>query len=184
MDEDGYLIDTMKSGAVLGTQTIRAIRDDMERMGLPTGYTKAPKHPGEKGGGSFKADEWKAFCTINLPFTLTRLWGSLPLDDRRCQMLENFLHLVTAVKIANLRSITDEDINKYEEHMRKYLTGFLKLYPFAALVPYQHLAMHFPDHLRRFGPTHSWRCFPFERYNGIIQNLPSNSIFGKRIAKF
>jgi len=151
----------------------------MLKTKLPTWFAPAPKHPGEVSWGKFKADEWKAFCTVNLPITLTRLWGSKPKSSRQYQMLQNFLHLVTAVTVANKRTISADDIKIYETHMRNYLKGFLELYPFANLSPYQHLSMHFAEHLRRWGPTHSWRCFTFERYNGILQHLPSNNRFGE-----
>jgi hypothetical protein len=168
-----------KTKGVLGKKVLQQIRDDMAKIELPSWFTPAPKRPGEAMWGRFKADEWKSFCTVNLPITLTRLWGSKPNTDRHYQMLENFLHLVTAINLANKRVITDDDINLYEDHMRRYLEGFRLLYPFKDIAPYQHLALHFPSHLRRFGPTHSWRCWAFERFNGLIQLLPTNNKFGK-----
>ena len=170
---------------MLGTDTLKAIREDMERLSLPSWFPPAPSHPGEVKWGKFKAAEWKSFCTVNLPITLTRLWGSLPMTDRRYLMLQNFLQLVAAIKLANGRTITIDQIDQYERHMRKYLTGLVELYPWISITPYQHMALHFPSHLRRFGPTHSWRCFAFERYNGLIQNIPTNSRFGEmEITKF
>ncbi len=150
----------------------------MERLILPTWFQTAPKHPGEVQWGKFKADEWKAFCNVNLPITLTRLWGGGRKGDRQYQMLENFLHLVTAVKHANQRTLTDDAIRLYDSHMSTYLNGFIRLYPFANISPYQHLSLHFASQLHRWGPTHSWRCYAFERYNGILQGLPTNSKFG------
>ena len=169
-----------KVKGVLGKKTLQQIRDDMAKIELPSWFTAAPKRPGEAMWGRFKADEWKSFCTINLPITLTRLWGSRPKSDRHYQMLENFLHLVTAITLANKQVITEDDINLYEDHMRKYLVTFRILYPFKDIAPYQHLSLHFPSHLRQFGPTHSWRCWAFERFNGLIQVLPTNNKFGKQ----
>lgn len=156
----------------------------MEVIGLPSWFQKAPKNPGDVKWGKFKADEWKAFCTVNLPITLTRLWGSRPKTDKHYQMLENFMHLVAAVKIATMRVLNSADIDLYDQHMKLYLKGFAMLYPFINITPYQHLALHFSTHLRRFGPTHSWRCFAFERYNGIIQDIPSNYKFGKTLYRY
>lgn len=179
-DEEEISVEKKAGKAVLGNETLKAIRSDMMKMTLPSWFASAPKHPGAAMWGTFKADEWKSFAGVNLPITLSRLWGSGPQDGRRYKMLENFLHLVTAVNAANLRIITESDIDLYEHHMRTYLHGFLDLYPHMDLTPYQHLSLHFPEHLRRFGPTHSWRCWAFERYNGIIQMLPTNNRFGKQ----
>lgn len=153
----------------------------MEKLGLPSHISRAPKHPGEVSWGNFKAAEWKTFCTINLPITLTRIWGSKSEGSRYRKMLENFMHLIAAVKISNLRTMTEDNIRLYEKHMREYLQGLLQLYPYTEISPYQHLSLHFGDQLRRFGPTHSWRCFAFERYNGIIQNIPTNQRLGQYI---
>lgn len=93
-------------------------------------------------------------------------------------MLLNYMELVAAVKIANSRTITEDKIALYDKHMLAYLKGIRELYPFVDLSPYQHLSMHFAAQLRRFGPTHSWRCYAFERYNGIIQKIATNDTLG------
>ena len=93
-------------------------------------------------------------------------------------MLDNYLDLVKAVELATRYTQTEANIADYEHHMERYLRTLLELYPQIDIQPYQHLALHFGEHLRRFGPTHSWRCFPFERYNGILQRIPTNLKFG------
>jgi hypothetical protein len=144
-------------------------------LGLPSWMPAAPAHPGEKRWGKFSADQWRTFCMVNLPTTLTRLWGSLPKDSREYQVLINFLHLVSAVKLATMRKMNEERVEEYETHMHKYLTSLLELYPNTRITPYQHIALHYGPFLRRFGPTHAWRCFPFERYNYLMQQIPTNT---------
>lgn len=168
-----------KGTHVLGNETLRAIQDDIAKLKLPSCVSPAPTHPGQAKWGNFKAEEWKTFCTVNLPITLTRLWGSMPKTSRSFLMLENFLELVAAIKIADKRSITNLDILLYEHYMNSYLAGLLRLYPDIKLTPYQHLSLHIPTHLRRFGPTHAWRCNHFERYNGVLQKIKNNNIFGE-----
>lgn len=164
---------------VLGKKTLQQICDDMEQLQLPSWVSKAPSHPGESKWGKFSADQWRAFCTINLPITLIRLWGSRPKDSREHRMLVNFMHLVTAVKLATMRKTSPSRIAQYEDHMHQYLEGVLVLFPGTGITPYQHMALHFGEQLRRFGPTHSWRCFPFERYNYLLQKIPTNNKFGQ-----
>lgn len=178
VDGEPFKKSRKKRTAVLGRDTIAEIRRDMHEITLPSWFTRAPSHPGERKWGKFTADQWRAFCMVNLPITLIRLWGSKPKDSREHKMLINFMHLVTAVKLGTMRKVTGTSIAAYELHMHKYLTGVLKLYPHTEISPYQHLALHFGTMLQRFGPTHTWRCFPFERYNYLLQKIPTNSKFG------
>jgi hypothetical protein len=150
----------------------------MQRIVLPSWVPRAPSHPGEKKWGKLGADQWRSFCLVNLPITLIRLWGSLDVESREHKMLVNFLHLISAIKLATMRKMTKERIAQYERHMHQYLTSLLELYPETSITPYQHLSLHFGDLLERFGPTHAWRCFAFERYNYLMQNIPTNSKFG------
>lgn len=156
----------------------------MNRLRLPSWFPAAPRHPGESKWGKFSADQWKSFCTVNLPLTLTRLWGYGGKQNRERAMLENFMHLVTAVKLATYRRTTTERIVNYDRHMKLYLQNLLILYPSTKITPYQHMSLHFADQLKRFGPVHSWRCFPFERYNYLMQKIPSNNRFGTSFLPF
>ncbi|KAJ2912344.1 hypothetical protein MD484_g8074, partial [Candolleomyces efflorescens] len=179
--DDGRLIaqTPTKKTRVLGRQTLAEIRDDMGRLGLPTWVARAPSHPGEKKWGKFTADQWKAFCMHHLPVTLTRLWGGAPEGSVERLRLDNFMHLISAVKLATMYSMSESRIQKYEHHMRQYITTLLNLYPGTSLTPYQHLALHFGRQLRMFGPVHAWRCFAFERFNYVLQNFPTNGRFGE-----
>lgn len=167
-----------KITAILGNDTLAEIRFDMARTHLPSWFSKAPKYPGERKWGKLTASNWRSFALVNLPITLIRLWGNEPKSSRKRQMLENYMHLVAAVKIATLRSITATHISQYKDHIHQYLTSFLLLYPKASITPYQHLSLHFAEFLERFGPAHAWQCFPFERYNHRMQQIPTNQKFG------
>ena len=150
----------------------------MAKFKAPSWLAIAPKHPGDAGWGKFTADQWRTFCTVNLPITLIRLWGHLPENSQQHQALINFMHLVTVVEFASMRKMTRYRIEEYETNMLKYLTGLLELYPGTTLTPYQHHALHFPSMLRNFGPTHGYRCWPFERINNKLRSIPTNNKFG------
>ncbi|KAJ7163180.1 hypothetical protein C8R46DRAFT_1164224 [Mycena filopes] len=156
----------------------------MGQRSMPANIGRAPSHPGEAAWGKFTADEWKTFCIYHLPYTLTKLWGqfkdsAVEEERRKYDMLQNFLHLVSAVKLATSPTIKPATIHAYDDEILLYLSGLLSLYPGAQIESYQHLAMHFGDLLRRWGPTHSWRCFAFERYNGLLQHIKTSKKFGQ-----
>ncbi|KAJ3493779.1 hypothetical protein NLJ89_g10940 [Agrocybe chaxingu] len=168
-----------KGTKVLGRETLRQIHSDIQILRLPSWVSPAPRQPGVAKFGKFTADQWRSFCTYNLVFTLIRLWGAEPEGSQKRGMLDNFLQLVTAVKLASMRSMTEDRIRGYADNMHAYLDTLRDLFKGTTLTPYQHLSLHFPSFLRRFGPTHSWRCFTFERYNFLLQNIPTNMKFGE-----
>lgn len=171
-----------KTTAVLGSQVLAEVRRDMSRRNIPGDVGRTTSRPGEVKWGKLTADEWKNLCVIHLPFTLTRLWGEFRYsknaeEQRKYKMLQNYLHLVEAVSLATQDRLTEDSIQRYECTMQTYLKGVLDLYMGAHILPYQHLALHFGEHLRRWGPTRSWRCFAFERYNGMLQKTNTNRKF-------
>lgn len=170
-----------KRSRVLGKEALREVMADMSRTTLPTWVSAGPKNPGSKGQGRLKADEWKTLCTIRLPISLIRLWGTRPPGSRTREVLMNYMDLVHAVQLASLRELTPLQVERYEFYMHRYLTRLLELYPGTSISPYQHLSLHFGEHLRRWGPPHSWRCYAFERFNGLMQNIPTNSKFGENV---
>lgn len=168
-----------KEKAVLGRETLKAVRADIATTRLPSWIGRAPVRMGSKRQGKLSADEWRTACTVNLVITLGRLWAVQSASDRQRRMLENFMDLVTATKLATMRSLNAARIKLYHAHMMKYLQGFLELYPDAGFKPNQHISLHLTQMLRDFGPTHAWRCFPFERLNSILQSIDTNKKFGK-----
>lgn len=158
-------------------ETLKQIHSDMKTLNRPSWQGNGPPHPGEKKWGKFTADQWRIFCTVNLPVTLVRLWGGKPEESIERKRLDNFMHLVMAVKLATKDTQNEAQIQEYEYHMLEYLRSLLELYPATSITPYQHLALHFGRHLRMFGPVHAWRCFPFERYNFLLQSIPTNNKF-------
>ncbi|KAF9004092.1 hypothetical protein BDZ89DRAFT_888124, partial [Hymenopellis radicata] len=159
------------------------VRNDIKRRVLPPYMGRTTQHPGETRWGKLTADEWKNLCIVHLPFTLVRLWGgynnsSSGAERHRFEMLQNYLCLIDAILLGTSDAITAEVVEEYEARFREYLSGLLAMYPDTQITPYQHLMLHFGDQLRRWGPSRHWRCFAFERYNGLLQRLNTNKKFG------
>ncbi|KAH8978555.1 hypothetical protein EDB92DRAFT_1807319, partial [Lactarius akahatsu] len=157
---------------------LKEIWNDMEKTTLPSWCSPAPPRIGDKGQGKISADGWRVFCTVHLIVTLGRLWGSQPADSREKQLFANFCDLIAATKIVARRSVTTARAEEFRDLMLKYLSGLDKLFPMIRLVPYHHLAIHMTELLSHFGPTTAWRCWVFERYNHMLQNIETNGRFG------
>ncbi len=166
---------------VIGKDTLSEVWRDMEprRMELPTWVTPAPSNLGAPKVGKLTADQWRATCTIHLVVTLVRLWGVMDPTSRHYQMLDNFMDLVTAIKIADRRSLTPNMSSDFLFYMHRYLENLLLLYPSVSLTPNQHLSLHFDGNMKRFGPSHAGRCFGIERQNYVLQRIPKNMKHGE-----
>ncbi|KAI0688341.1 hypothetical protein C8T65DRAFT_530288, partial [Cerioporus squamosus] len=150
------------------------VHRDMALTALPTSVGRAPVNVGSAAAGTLSADQWRTLCTIHLPVTLVRMWAHLPESDRRRKMLDNFLHMVIAVRYGTARRMSAIRIQTYDYHILKYVHGLRDLFPEQELVPNQHLALHLGEVLYRFGPTQSYWAFPFERYIRLLRQAKIN----------
>jgi hypothetical protein len=165
---------TTERHAVLGQSVLEEVWKDQDRLELPSFVSPAPRVGQVKRTPS--ADHWRSMATIHLVITLIRLWG--PETGRKRDMLQNFMHLITAIQIASLRNTSPALIDSYQFHFKTYLEGILRLYPEAKMQPYHHICLHLGMLLHAFGPVHSWRAWAFERYNYMLQNTKTNHRFG------
>ena len=162
----------------LGSNVLARVWEDNNRMSLPSWIGRLPPRIGSSQHGKLSADQYRTVCTVNLVTTLVPMWGVAPEGSKWKMVLDNFMDLVAAVKIAHLRTLTPKQIKKYQTIMHRYLRTLQELYPHAPITSLQHMSLHLPELMRRFGPVHAWRCFAFERYNGVLQSIPTNYKFG------
>ena len=168
---------------VIGTAMLTEIRRDMqpEKQDRPSSFSPVPKMLGSTKTGKLTADQWHTVACVHLPITLIRVWGHLPLGNRFREMLDNFIDLVTAMRVALSRTINPDLIKKYTSLMVAYLAGMCKLYKHKAFTPNHHLELHYGEHLTRFGPAHASRCYVFERQNLTFQRISTNSKLGETL---
>jgi hypothetical protein len=150
----------------------------MGKTTLPSWCSPAPTQIGDWEHRKISADGWRTFCTIHLIITLSHIWGHSPPESQRYKLLANFYSLVHAIKITSMRSITAAGAQEFQDSMIVYLRGLDELFPTYQLVPSHHVVLHMKELLCHFGPTHAWCCWVFERYNYILQKIPTNGKFG------
>ncbi|KAH9169714.1 hypothetical protein EDB89DRAFT_1908359 [Lactarius sanguifluus] len=92
---------------------------------------------------------------FKLGYCSTGLWGGDIAPGDQKAMLENFMDLVHAIQLVNLRSISQDKIKLYEEYIFRYVTTFKSLYKVAKVKLIHHTALHYGDVLRGFGPAHT-----------------------------
>ncbi|KAI0364513.1 hypothetical protein BV20DRAFT_1039369 [Pilatotrama ljubarskyi] len=160
--------------SVLDQATVTKLREDIDSTFFPSWLERPPRNFGSPSHGKLKADVWRTVCTVSMVITLVCLWGGPDASPRQKALLHNFAHLVSAVELAARRSTNQERIDKFDYHMMEYLKSLRELFDHE-LVPNHHLSLHLKECLELFGPVHAWWAFPFERFNGLLQQLNTNS---------
>jgi hypothetical protein len=77
-------------------------------------------------------------------------------------MLDNFMDLVIACKLAMMQKMMPDHIKRFQKHMHWYLETTKQLYMYSTLTRNHHLSLHLPQLFENFGPPHAWLCFVFE----------------------
>lgn len=167
------------SRTVLGSTVLEEVWADIKCTVIPSWINPLPQQLGTANYGTLSADQWRWLTTLILPITLIRLWGDLDRETRYFRMLENFLWLVCVLDLATRRSTNSERRAAIFEAALNYLDGLKSLFPQIAFTVNLHLMCHLPKLLYLWGPPHAWWCFPYERFNGILQQIPTNSHFGE-----
>jgi hypothetical protein len=144
---------TAASYAFLGKDIMGMVWEDMKRTRLPAWITLPPSDWGTVRRGKLSADNWRTICCIHLPITLIRLYGES--TGRQRDLLDNFMHLVTAVRIATMHTSSAQQILEYKAAMQAYTSGVNKLFHEYQILPSHHAALHLGDILERFGPKHA-----------------------------
>ena len=162
---------------VLDQSTMNQVRADISATHFPSWMERPPRNFGSASHGKLKADQWRTVCTVSLVMTLCRLWGSPDSSTKHKLLLDNFVSLICAVDLATRRSMDPDRVERFDRYMFRYLQTLRYLFGHQ-LVPNHHLSLHLRECLLLFGPVHGWWAFPFERYNGLLQNLNTNNKSG------
>ena len=88
------------------------------------------------------------------------------------------MHLVSAVRIANMRVSSKNQVQAYNYHIFEYARNWSRLFPDETLKPVLHAALHIGDVLDRFGPVHAINSAFYERYINFFHQLKTNKKIG------
>lgn len=178
IDESGNPVNSVVKSAVLGREVLEEVWADQDRLELPSYVTMGPKKLGTTDS-RLTADRARTTATVHLVVTLIRLWGLA--TGRKKEMLDNFMHLITALWIASMHTISEIDIDRYTFHFKSYLEGYVRLYKEVSVPPNSHMCLHLGLFLRLYGPVHSWRSWVFERFNYLMKKTKTNNHFGNSL---
>lgn len=150
----------------LSAKQLETIESRIESMEVPVDIGRLPKAI-SSNYGSYTAEQWKNWTLI---YSLYALKGVL--TDRQLQCWQTF---VLACKYLCKPVLSHVDILKADNCLLKFCTRFQDLYGATACTPNIHLHCHLKETIIDYGPIHSFWCFSFEGYNGILGSIKTNN---------
>jgi hypothetical protein len=170
-------------GNMLSKQDLKCIQKDIKNTIRPTWQTPPPSNFGSPSHGKLKADIWRIICDFFVTVSLVKMWLKPNSTNRQKLAAVSTLLLASAIRVGTSGLTSGEHAEEYTKLMETYLTTIRELRPNKNLHPIHHNALHFAEFLHRFGPSHGWWMFPFERLIGKLQQIHTNNKLGEHQAR-
>ena len=151
-------------GKVVPASSFQAVQNTSAKVIFPSSIGHIPKNP-LNSFPSFIADQLKNWTNI---FSLFSMREALKGEHWEC-----WKHFVLASRICQ-KQLTERDIVVADGLLLQFWKRVERIYGEKYITPNMHLVCRLQDCIRDFGPLQSFWLFPFERYNGIIEIMPSN----------
>jgi hypothetical protein len=191
---DGYIDDAVEESSEdindrryqpLTKAELKQLQDNIANTTRPPWHRGPPVNLGEPGHGKLKADQWRSCIEFDLPVFVAQLWSGTDsiTDDQRALDRQKLAHstmlLAMAIRWGTSHKTSQHHVDQYMKYLHAYLESLIDIFPHIKLRPNHHVALHIGEYLLRFGPSHGWWMFPFERLIGILQQVNTSNRFGK-----
>ena len=150
----------------LSDEDFQRIQELVDSMTVPQDIGRIPGKISSSFTG-FTADQWKNWTLV---YSLFALKGILPEEHLQC-----WRFFVLACKTLGKRVLTGNDIEIGDKYLMQFCKTFETLYGKDLVTPNMHLHGHLKECLLDYGPFHSFWCFSFERFNGILGSYHTNN---------
>ena len=150
----------------ISDEDFERIQELVDSMTVPQDIGRIPGKISCSFSG-FTADQWKNWTTV---YSLFALKGVLPENHLEC-----WRHFVLACKLLGKKVLTYGDIELGDRHLMEFCRTFEELYGKDLVTPNMHLHGHLKECPLDYGPFHSFWCFSFERFNGILGSFHTNN---------
>ena len=146
-------------------QQLKHIEHTVSKITTPRNVGRLPLKIAS-GFAGFTADQWRNWIIVFSPVALKNI---LDPDHLRCWLL-----FVRACFVLCNRIITSQAIEEMHCYLVQFCKHFEELYGVSACTPNMHLHLHLKDCIKDYGPAHSFWCYGFERFNGILGRYHTN----------
>ena len=150
---------------LLGRDELLIVEEKCRLFTLPNSVGRLPTNISSNYGG-FKAAQWRSWITIIFTCSFKNI---LPDEHLRCWLL-----FVRACCILGKRIVTEAEVSSANILLGAFCRKFEQLYGREHCTPNMHLHLHLKKCILDHGPAHSFWCFSFERYNGLLGSYHTN----------
>ena len=138
----------------------------VDKCCVPSDMGRIP-HKIVSGFSSFTADQFKNWVVY---FSLIALRGILVNEHLEC-----WRHFVLACRILSQTELSQDNIILADALLLRFCRRIEGLYGTSVVTPNMHLHCHLRSCIEDFGPLHGFWCFQYERYNGVLGQIPNNN---------
>jgi len=151
---------------IITKDQLDVIQQRVDNVQVPSDIGRIP-YKISLGFTSFTADQFKNWVIY---YSLISMRGILTGDHLEC-----WRHFVLACRILVCHQISHEKLQLADALLLRFCSRFERLYGTSSVMPNMHLHAHLRECILDFGPLHGFWCFAFERYNGILGEIPNNN---------
>ena len=160
-----HTIKVWKEKGILQATHFVQLQQKMDTIIPPTKIGRIPRKL-ESNFSSFTADEWKNWILIYSVYSLNGVVNE-PHYSCWCLLVDScnlFCHFI----------VTKHKIDQAHILLVEFCKLFESLYGSESCTPNMHMACHIRENILDFGPLSAFWCFPFERYNGILEQISTS----------
>ncbi|CAB4006868.1 Hypothetical predicted protein [Paramuricea clavata] len=150
---------------LLSIKNLEELEKKIQAMDIPNSVGRLPAKI-SSNYGSYTAEQWKNWTLI---YSLVCLKNILPEAHLSCWQT-----FVLACTYICKPVISVAELEVFDGLFVKFCKEVEALYGKEVITPNMHLHCHLRDVLLDHGPSASFWCFSFERYNGILGSTPTN----------
>lgn len=130
---------------------------------LPPGNVGRIPHKIAAGFSGFTAEQWMLWTVLYSPLVLR---NKIPQE-----LYDHWIIFSQACSLLCSPSIHIDEVDKADELLLTFCTRHQELYGPQSCTPNMHMHCHLKHCINDVGPLHSFWCFSFERYNGILEKM-------------
>ena len=154
-----YMFKHWVAEGILNKKDLETLEKRIDGLEVPVDIGRLPKVI-SSNYGSYTAEQWKNWTLVYSVYE---------------QYFKCWQSFVLACKYLCKPIVSNGDITRAHFLLLKFGRECEAIYGTDICTPNMHLHCHLNDIIRDLGPIHSFWCFSFERYNGILGSFTTNN---------